>query len=84
MSRKGNSMDSKEVHLELKVKLKNKKNVEPNWMGIYIDDQEDQSKGKQGVVFIATKAFPQKVRFIISMIVLNKNIKFKKICFKIK
>ena len=66
-------MYSKEVHLELKIKLKNKDNVEPNWLGIYIDDQEDQTKGKQGVVFIVTKAFPGKVRVYKLNHFINRN-----------
>ena len=55
-------MKSNEVKFELKIKVENKQKVEPNWMGIYIDDQEDLTKGKYGVVFIAAMAFPELVR----------------------
>ena len=62
LTRKGNVMESKEVTLELQVKINNTENVKPNWMGIYIDDQEHQLNGKYGVVFIASIAFPKSVR----------------------
>ena len=62
LTRKGNVMDSKEVTIELKVKINNNKTVKPNWMGIYIDSQEHQMKGKYGVVFIASTFDPTRVR----------------------
>ena len=62
LTRKENVMGSKELTLELKVKINNTANVKPNWMGIYIDDQEHQMNGKYGMVFIASTSFPQSVR----------------------
>ena len=57
-------MDSKEVTLELKVKINNTENVKPNWMGIYIDAQEHQMNEKYGVVLIASISSPNSVRKI--------------------
>ena len=75
LTRKENLMESKEVKFELKIKIENKEKVEPNWMGIYIDDQEDLTKGKYGVVFIASIAIPELVRknFNIRVLFWNKN-----------
>ena len=64
LTRKGNAMDSKEVTLELKIKISNREYVKPNWMGIYIDGQENQMNEKYGVVFIASAAFPKSVGFL--------------------